>query len=143
MGGGELLLELFARILAAEEQVALDTLELAVDVFHRSDAFDAMNRGHVALRGEARTFLAVELLDVVVPVVQGGSEMRGGSTGFASADRAIIDDDDSTAGARQQVRRSHAGDARSDYANVGTKVLGEGLELGHFGCAHPDGGRVT
>ena len=43
MRGVELTLEILARFLAAEKEVALDSLELAIDVFHRGDAFDAMN----------------------------------------------------------------------------------------------------
>src|SRR3954465_9335304 len=143
MRSGELSLELLASVFPAEEQVAFDALELAVDVFHRCDALDAMNRRHMALSGETRAFLSVELFDVVIAVVESGGEMGSSSAGFAATDRAVIDDDDRATCAREQVGRRHAGDARSDYADIRTEVLREGLELGHFSCAHPDGGRVT
>ena len=72
MGGLELFLQIFARFLAAKKKVSLNALEVAVDVFHRRDALDAVNRRHVALGGDASAFLAVNALDVVVAVVERG-----------------------------------------------------------------------
>jgi len=143
MCGVELTLEILARFLAAEKEVTLDSLELAIYVFHRGDAFDAMDSRHVTLGGDAGALLTVESLDVVVPIVEGSGEMGSGTARFTATDWAVVDDDNRATGPGQQVCGGQARDSGPHNADVGTKILGKGLELWHFGSAHPDGGRVT
>ena len=85
----------------------------------------------------------MESLDVVVPIIERSGEVGSGTTGFTAADWPVVDDDDRATGASEQVRSGQAGDSGPHHADVGAKILGKGLELWHFGSAHPDGGRVT
>src|SRR5919204_533112 len=100
----ELLLQIFALIVLAEEEVAFDALEVAVDVFHRCNTLHAVNGRHVTLSGDPRSFMAMQLFDVVVPIVQSGCQVRGCATGFTATNRPVVDDDDCAARAREQVR---------------------------------------
>src|SRR4051812_43026687 len=54
----QLFLQILARVLTAEEEIAFDALELAIDVFHRRDTFDAIDRRHVTLGCYTRAFFA-------------------------------------------------------------------------------------
>src|SRR4051812_7386497 len=143
MGRLELALEILARLLAAEEQVALDALEVALDVFHRRNGFDAVNRRHVALGGDAGAFLAMHFLDVEVPVVGRGGGGGGGTAALPPADRAVIDYHYGAPGPREQVGGRQTGNAGSDDADIDPHVLRKRLELRDFGGTHPDRGRVT
>ena len=69
--------------------------------------------------------------------------MRRRAAGFTTANWSIVDHHHGATGAGKQIRRSHPGYSSAHYTDVGAEVLGEGLELGHFGGAHPDRGRVT
>jgi hypothetical protein len=139
----ELFLQLFPFGVTAEEEIAVDALEVAVDILHRHNAFDSVDGGHVTFSGDACAILPVHLLDPVVAVVERGREMRGSAPGFAASNRAIVDQDHSTTGASEEVRRCHAGDAGADHADVCAEILAKRLELWNFGCAHPDGRRVA
>jgi hypothetical protein len=97
----------------------------------------------VTLGCQAGTFAAVQFLDVVVAVVESGSEMGGRATRLATANRAIVDQDDSAASAREKVSSRHSSYSRSDDADIRAQILGKRLELWNFSCIHPDGGRVT
>jgi hypothetical protein len=138
----ELTLEVRALAVPAKKEKALHTLEVAIDVLHRRDSLDAMNRGHVTLSREPSAFLAVELLDVVVAVVERGGEMSGRATCLAAAYLPIVDQDDGAARTRKKIGRRHSGYSRSDDADIRAQILGEGPELRNFSCIHPDGGRV-
>src|SRR6267154_6592205 len=98
---------------------------------------------HVALSRHASAFLAVHLLDIVVPIIEGGSEMRGGATGLTATDWPIIDQHHGATRASKQISRRHAGNPGPNNADVGPQVLGKRLKLWDFGGVHPDGGRVT
>ncbi|SRR5258706_13053062 len=102
-----------------------------------------MNGRHVTFGRQARSFLAVELLDVVIAVVQRGGEMSSGAAGLTSTDLSIVDQHDGTASTCEKIGRRHSRDSRSNDADVRAQILGKRLELRDFGCAHPDGGRVT
>ena len=143
MGRLELPLELRALAVSAQEEIPLDPLEIAVDVFHRRDRLDAVNGGHVTLGCQSGALAAVQLLDVVVAVVESRGEMRGRATRLATAYGPIVDQDDSAAGAREKIGGCHSGYSRSNDADVRAQILGKRLELRNFGCVHPDGGRVT
>jgi len=101
MGRLELSFQILARALAAEEEESFDALEIAVDVFHRCNCFDAMYCRHVALGRYASAFLAVHLLDVVVAIIEGGGEMRCSATGLTASDWPIIDQHHGASRARE------------------------------------------
>ena len=139
----ELSLQILACFFATEKQVSLNALEVTVDVFHRRDAFNAMDRRHVTLGGNACALFAVEAGDVVVPIVECGGEMGGGAARLSATDWPVVDDDYGAAGAGEEISGGHSGDAGADYTDIGAEVLSKWLELWHFGRAHPDRGRVT
>jgi len=143
LGRFELSFQVLARILAAKEEEAFDALEIAIDVFHRRNGFDSMNRRHVTFGCQPGTFLAVHLLDVVVAIIEGSGKVGGGATRLATTDWSVVDQNNSAARAGEQIGRGHAGDAGAYDANVRPQILGKRLKLRHFGGVHPDGGRVT
>ena len=102
-----------------------------------------MNCGHVTFCGQPRAFLAVKLLNVVVAVVECGSKVSSGTARLAAGHRAVIDQHDSPASAREEIGRGHSGNPSSHDADIRAQILGKRLELRHFGCVHPDGGRTT
>jgi hypothetical protein len=85
----------------------------------------------------------VESFNVVVPIIESSGQVRGRTARFTTTDWPVVDDDNRATGTSQQVCCGQAGDSGSHHADVGAKILGKGLELWHFGSAHPDGGRVT
>jgi hypothetical protein len=139
----ELTLEILPLAVPAEKEIAVDALEVAVDVFHRRDRFDPMDRSGVAFRRHSRAFAPVELLEVVIAVVERGGQVRGRSSCFPTTNGPIIDEDYRATGASEQVGGSHARDSRSDDADVDAQILSKRRELRNFSGAHPDGGRVT
>jgi hypothetical protein len=143
MSGLELTLQLLALRLRVEKEIAFNPLEIAIDVFHRCDCLDAMYGGHVTFGCQPSAFLAMELCDVEIAVVESGSEMSGGTARLAAANLAIVDQHDGTSSAREKVGGGHAGDARSNNTDIRAQILVKRLELWNFGCAHPDGGRMT
>jgi len=139
----ELSLELLSLGVAAEKEVAFDTLKIAVDVLHGGNRLDAMDRRHVTLGSESRAFLTVNPRNVVVAIVQGRREVSGSATGFATTNRSIIYENNRATRAREQVRCSHSSDSSADYADIRPDILSQRLELRNFGGSHPDGGRAT
>ena len=139
----ELALEIFSLGVTAEEEIAFDALELAIDVFHGGDRLDAMDCRHVTLGSQARAFFAVNLRNVVVAVVQSRRQMGCGAAGLSTTDGPIVYEHNCSAGAREQVRGSHPRDSSADHADVRPQILRQWLKLRNFGCSHPDGGRMT
>ena len=74
---------------------------------------------------------------------RGGGKMSSSAAGLSTADWTIIDDDDGAACSRQEISSRHPGDAGADYTDICAQILGKRLELWHFSCGHPDGGRMT
>src|SRR2546423_1166395 len=143
VGRFELSFQIFVGLGTAQEQVSLDALELAIDVFHRGNALDAVNRRHVTLSGNARAFLAVNLFDLVETVIECGGEVRGGAARLTPPRWAVPDEADCASGAGQQVSRRHARYASADDTHVHAQVLCKRLELRHFGTGHPNRCRVA
>jgi hypothetical protein len=139
----ELSLEILSLFVGAEKEVTFDALKIAVDVLHRGDRLDPMDRGHVALSREPGAFLAVYPRNVVVAVVEGRREVSSSATGLATPDRSIIYEHNGATSAREQVRCSHSGDSSTNHADIRPEILIEWLELRDFGVSHPDGGRMT
>jgi hypothetical protein len=69
--------------------------------------------------------------------------VSGRAARLTAADWPIIDQDNGTTSTREQVSRGHARDPGSYDADICAHILRKRLELRHFGCVHPDGGRVT
>jgi len=123
MGGFELALEILTFCISAKEQVAVHALEVAVDVFHRGDGFDPLNRCGVTFRGRARALPPVKSLDVEVPVVQRSGEVRGRAPCLSASDRAVIDEHHRASSPGEEIGGSHTGDPRPDYADIDAQVL--------------------
>jgi hypothetical protein len=139
----ELPFQILACVFAAKKKETFDTLKIAIDVFHRRNVFDSMYRGHVTLGCQPGTFLSMHGLDVVVAIIERGSQVSGRAACLTTADWPVINQDNGAARAREQISRGHAGDAGSYDADIGAQILRKRLKLRHFGCVHPDGGRVT
>jgi len=119
----ELSLELLSLSLAAEKEVAFDTLKIAVNVLHGSNRLDAMDRRHVALGCESGAFLAMKLGDVVIAVVQGRREMSSSATSLPTPDRSIIYEHNRTTSAREKVGCGHSRDSSADHADIRPEIL--------------------
>jgi hypothetical protein len=66
----------------------------------------------VALRGQLRALLAVEVLEMVEAVVERAGQMRGGPARLAAADGAVVEDDDGASLLGEKVRGGETGDPR-------------------------------
>src|ERR1051326_4494507 len=66
----------FFLVVAAEEEVAIQSLEIAVDLLGRDNFLDLCNGRGVALRCESRSLCAVKALDLGVAVIDGIREVR-------------------------------------------------------------------
>src|SRR5687768_11430457 len=58
------------------EQVPVETREIAIDLFHRYDLLDLIDRSSVALPRKPGFIFAVPSCDAIEPVVDRGREMR-------------------------------------------------------------------
>jgi hypothetical protein len=83
----------------------------------------------VALRGEPRSFLAVQLLELEIAIVERVREMRRSAARLAAPGRAVVHHHDVPARAREVVGRGEARDARADDAYLGLEIAAERLEL--------------
>src|SRR5690349_18525290 len=142
VSGSELTLEDILILVVAEEEVAVDSLEIAIDVFECGNRFDLVDRGNVTFGGDASAFLSVKLLDFRIPVVECGSDMGGRPSGLATADLAIVDYHDCTTGTGEQVCDRHAGNTGTYNAHAGPNIVIQFWHVRHVG-SHPDRRRVT
>src|SRR5471030_2104802 len=97
-----------------------------------------MDCRHVTLGREPCAILAVDLGDVVVAIVQSCREMGGGAAGFPASNWPIVNEDNGTAGAREEVGGCHTGDSSADHADIRPEILSQRLKLRNFGGSHPD-----
>ena len=123
---------------AAEEEIAVDALEIAVDVFGADDLLDLFDGRAMALHDETRALVAVDVLEHVDAVVHRVGEMRGRAAGFAAADCAVVDDDDFLPGFCEQICGGQSGDSGADDANVGSRISAERRERRNVEGAIPD-----
>src|SRR5687767_3219504 len=98
MRGLELAREPLFLVVAAEEEVSIDALEGTVDSFAANDRLDAVDRRTVARCGDARSLLAMELLESVEAVIHRVREVRGRAPRLAPTDLSIIQHDDAASG---------------------------------------------
>jgi hypothetical protein len=106
----------------AEEQVAVQALEVAVDALLARDLLDAVNGGGLGLVDLPRLVETPQLDQLVVPVVEFGGEVGGGTRRHAPADRATIKHHDGAAGAGELAGDREAGDASPDHDDIGGRV---------------------
>jgi hypothetical protein len=76
----------------------------------------------MTLGSEAGTFLPVQLLDLVIPVVESRREVSRGATGLSATNGAVIDDDHGTTRASEKVCSRHPCDSGSNNAHASTRV---------------------
>jgi hypothetical protein len=81
---------------------------------------------------------AVNGFEVVEAVVERAGQVRGGAACLATADGAVVEDDDGAPFPREEVRGGEAGDARPHDADVGDEVRGQRRAAGNFGRTGPD-----
>lgn len=115
----------FCALARRDEEVAVETFEVAIDLFFQSDLFNPIDRRGVTLRGELRPFFAVHALDFHVAIVDGGGQMGGGPLGHAAADPSVIQDRHRLAFPGKKIGGGHAGDAGADNAYLGMDVFGK------------------
>jgi hypothetical protein len=110
-----------------QEEIAVEALEVAVDLLVRDDGADRLDGGGVALRGEPRAVGAVQPLDLVVAIVQRGGEVGGRGRGHAAADGPMVQNDYALPFLGEKVGARHARDAGADDAGVGSRIRVERL----------------
>src|SRR4029079_3902418 len=120
------------------EEVTVHPREIARDVGLGDGRLDAVDGGGVALAGQARPGFAVYLREVMEAIVESAREMRGRASRLASADGAVVEDDDGASLLREKVRGGEAGDARPRDADVRSEVRGQRRAAGNFRGAGPD-----
>lgn len=113
-----LALEELGLLAVREEEISVQPLEVALDPLGRDVALDQVDRRSVTLRGEARALRAMQMLELVIAVVDGGDEVCGRPTRLAATDRAVVDDHDALAFPRQKICRGQARDARAHDAHL-------------------------
>jgi hypothetical protein len=104
------------------EQVAADTLEVAVNPFQLRDGFDAVDRRPVAVVRETRPLDAVQPHHLDIAVVDLVGEVRCRDARLPAPRSAVIEDDDRLSFTREQVRGGQTRDARADDADVRARV---------------------
>ena len=80
MRGRHLFVEHAFSIVTAEEEIAVDAHEVAVDPFFAYDLLDAVDRRAVALDDATRTLVAVHVLEDVNAIVHCVRQVRRRST---------------------------------------------------------------
>jgi hypothetical protein len=136
--GAEFLAELLGGLARRDEEVAVEALEVAVNLLFVDDLLDEVNGRRVALGGEARAAPAVEAFEFVEAVVEGVREVRRRARSLAARERAVVQDDDGLALSRQEVSRRQSRDACADDAHVRARVRVERRIRRHFRRRHPD-----
>jgi hypothetical protein len=105
LGGLELLFHVVTVFSAGArfwcKQVAVNPHEVAVDEFFLHDQF-TIDRCRVAGNGVLRAFGSVHVFDSPVAIVEPSRDVRRGSSRFAIADRAVVQNDDALPCFRQQ-----------------------------------------
>ena len=82
--------QICARLVRRLEQIAVEPLELAVNVFVRDDPFDAIDGCAVTLRGHARAIFAMISFQIVVAIIQRVHQMRCGAASHPTPNQSII-----------------------------------------------------
>ena len=79
----------------------------------------------MARRGDARSPLAMHLLEPVESIVHRIGQVRRRAPRLAAPDRSVVEHDDRLSDLRQQVRRRDAGDPRADDADIRRRIFRE------------------
>jgi hypothetical protein len=106
----------------SQEEVAIHTEEVAFDALGLRDSLDAVNGCRVTLGREARSLLAMHLLDFDITVIDGIGQMGGGALGLPTGNRAVIQYDNLSSFAGELVRRGQACDAGADDADIRFRI---------------------
>jgi len=112
-------------VVPAEEEIAIDALEPAIDVFLVADRFDPVNGCRVACVREAGAIGAVQAQDLLERVVDDIGEVGGRDRRLPVADSTGVENRHRAPFAREQVSGRQARDTCADDADVGPDVLSE------------------
>src|SRR5690349_4257557 len=118
MRGDELLLELLLLLVRPEDEIAIESAEVAVDVLEPNDLLDPIDGSHVALDDEPSVDFAVDGLESVDAVVHRPGEVGSGASGLPAADRSVVDHHYLLARFEERVGGREAGNAGADDADV-------------------------
>jgi hypothetical protein len=138
----ELLVEDVGGVAAAEEEIAIQANEIAVDVLALHRRLDEVDRRAVALRGDAAGVHATRLLQRREAIVERVRQMRRRPTGLAAPHLLLVEHDDALAGDGERIRHAESGDAGTDDTDVGREVLAEWGAFGNAEGVAPDGVRL-
>src|SRR6185503_15526832 len=110
-------------MLRCTEKKAVKPLKITIDIFSRYDLVDLFDRCGVTIGRQARAFLAVQLFDFKIAIVESVGEMGGGSTRHTTATQTIIQHYNRSPFLCEQVRCCQPGDTRTDDTNIGAYTL--------------------
>ena len=117
LGRSQLRAQCRNRIGCAREQVAVQPLEIALDVLVANDRLDGVGGSGKTLCDAARDIDTVGFFDGPIAIVR-NRDVRSRATRFARTDAESLDDRDADALLGEQVRGREPGDTGSDDAHV-------------------------
>jgi hypothetical protein len=84
-------------------------------------------------------FLAAQLLELEIAIVEHVHQVAGGHARHAARERPVVEHDHRLPGLAEVIGDAEAGDARADHADIGVHVPLERTALGQLGSRGPDG----
>src|SRR5215203_3505140 len=132
------LAEVFRRFVWRFKQITIEPLELALDSFLAHDSFHEIDGRGVTLRCESRALLAVQLLQFVVPIIERIHNVRRGSSGHPAANHPVVDYHHASALTDKRVGDREPCNPGADYADIGSRVLAQRVELAGTGRGFPE-----
>ena len=119
----QLPVEQVGRVGGDREEVAVDALEIAVDLLFGDDLLDPVDGRRVALVGQLRPLWAMQLLHLHEPVVDGRRQVRAGAAALPGRDGSVVENRDRLPIPREQIRRRQPRDSGADDADVDAQVV--------------------
>ena len=125
MGRLKFLVQLLPILALGQEQVAVQPPEIAINALLRDDFLDLRHGCLMAFGRKPCAPLAMQALQLHIPVVQRKTEMGGGAARFAAGENAVLKHYNRTPFLREKVRRRQACDSATHNADIGPRVLRE------------------
>ena len=135
--GIEFLIDHVRRHIVALKEIAVETPEIAIDLFVLLNLLDAIDRRGLALIKELRLLFALDLLHLAHQIVAQRRQMRRGARRHAARDGTAIDHDDRASALAQLIGRREACDSAANDGHVAPFVSLQRDGLRRHGNRHP------